>query len=361
MLSVTWSILCESAFYILVGFFVAGLLEGMLSSERSLRFLSENRPRSVLLATLIGAPLPLCSCSVLPAAVTLRRKGASKGAMLAFLISTPETSATSVLLTYSLLGPLMAVYRPIATCVTAIVAGLIENVLERRFPSPEATDKEEVSHDECSDAPAPAKPQSCCHDGSGAETRPVSSRFRAAMCYAFVDLFDDLFGWILLGVVVAGMIQAWLPPETLKQVLGGPLQSMLLMVVIGVPLYVCAESSTPIAAALVANGMNPGAALVFLLVGPATNIGSLGILYRQLGLRTISVYLAAIVIIAMLMGGLLNAILEGSQVAVTAHVMGEHHVPRQFKTIGALVFLGLGAATVLRSQFIQRLVRRPAP
>lgn len=346
------SILCESAVFIMFGFVIAGLLDAFVPADIVHRLLSGSRRRSVLLATLIGVPLPLCSCSVLPAALTLRRNGAGKGATLAFLISTPETSATSVLLTYSLLGPLMAVFRPIASCVTALAAGLIENAFERRFPVAAEPQPE-------------AQGASCCQNKPAAEAPPdvtvprPLSRLRGAMRYAFVKLFDDIFGWILLGILAAAAIQTWLPRDVLLQLLGGPIQSMFLMLVIGVPLYICAEASTPIAAALILGGLNPGAALVLLLVGPATNIGSLGVLTQQFGRRSIIIYLATIIGVALFMGIVLDQLLIGRGFVSDIHVMHESLLPGWLKTLGAVAFLAAGLGTLLRHRRVRRLFSRP--
>ena len=141
MLWNTWSILCESAAFILAGFLIAGILDAFLSGQKTVRYLSGTRPHSVFLATLLGAPLPLCSCSVLPTAITLRKNGASKGATLSFLVSTPETSVTSVLLTYALLGPFVAIFRPIAACVTAITAGTGRECRRTAVPLSRAGDR----------------------------------------------------------------------------------------------------------------------------------------------------------------------------------------------------------------------------
>ena len=341
-----WSILCESALFILVGFLVAAILDVLLTGRKIIESLSGTGARSVFLATLIGAPLPLCSCSVLPTAVTLRKRGAGKGATLSFLVSTPETSITSVLLTYALLGPLMAVFRPIAACLTALTAGLVENAVEQRFPSP--TDEPAESNCDCS------PPESGGAEISTAATS-LSSHLREKLRYAFVNLFDDLFAWIMLGIVVAAAIQAWLPPEVLNRILGGELQSMLLMVLIGVPLYVCAEGSTPIAAALIAQGVSPGAAIVFLLVGPATNIGSLGVLHRQLGRRTVIVYLATIIVVSLLMGLVANAVFGGQSAGLQARMLDEPLLPIWLKYAGALAFLAIGAGSIWRQRYFQRL------
>ncbi|MFQ5805507.1 MAG: SO_0444 family Cu/Zn efflux transporter [Phycisphaerae bacterium] len=347
MWQAAWDILCDSAIYILVGFFIAGVLQVLMAGGRMVRWLSERGSRSVILATMVGVPLPLCSCSVLPAAVTLRKKGASKGATLSFLISTPETSATSILLTYSLLGPLMAVFRPIAACATAFSAGLVENLVEKRFPSPAPDDEAAGEEDE---AACPAE----CECESSGETRAV--RFKQGLRYAFVDLFDDIFMWIVMGILVAAAIQALLPEVVLRAVFSGPFTSMLLMLVIGIPLYICAEASTPIAAALILQGVNPGAALVLLLAGPATNIGAVGVLYRQLGRRTIIIYLTTIAIVALLMGWLLNVLLAGATLPLAVRTFDEPLLPQWLKVIGAVGFLVLGLFTVRRRRYWSRSI-----
>jgi len=382
MLLIFWSILCESAVFILLGFLLAGMMKVLVPAERVTRHLSARRFRSVMMATVVGAPLPLCSCSVLPTALTLRRKGASRGATLAFLISTPETSVTSVLLTYSLLGPLMTVFRPVAACITAVVAGLLENLLDRRggvsAPEEAAADAPPTAGHasaqptdwgiRSAEAPSPAGRESALgslpllnagavavEPGRHGPARTVRGRARAGLRFAFVELFDDLFGWVLVGILAAAVLQSWLPQEVLTRVLGGPLRSMLLMVLIGVPLYVCAEASTPIAAALIAQGVNPGAALVLLLVGPATNIGSIGLLYRQLGRRTVAVYLATIVVVALFMGAVLNDLFRGSEVALQQRALGEPLVPYWIKAAGAIGFLVLGWFSARRLRYLPRL------
>jgi len=379
-----WEILRESAVFILVGFLIAGLLDAMVSSARVVRYLSAKRSRSVFLATLVGAPASLCSCSVLPTALTLRRKGASKGATLSFLIASPEISGPSVLLTYSLLGGAMAIFRPIAACITAITAGLVENLIDRRFPDDTPTGAAEpaAAAKRCSASRAPAATPSCCSSPQAFATAPAAppepaapaaccsatrpaaapadanpsrrQRVRAGLRFAFVDLFDSLFGWILFGVAAAAAIQAWLPPDVMNQILGGQMRSMLLMALIGVPMYVCAEASTPIAAVLIANGVSPGAAIVFLLVGPATNIGSLAVLWRELGRRTVIVYLATIILVSLLMGLLANDLLGGAHGELQHCVLNEQLLPAWLKTGGAAAFLAVGLGTVWRRRYLQR-------
>ena len=343
-----WNILCESAVFILAGFAIAGLLHALIPTQTVIRLLSAARSRSVLLAALIGLPLPLCSCSVLPAAIALRRKGASKGATLSFLISTPETGVTSVLLTYGLLGPVMAIARPVAAAITAVVAGLVETAFERR---------ERRAAEGASDASESGGCPHCARVEEAAdELQPIQARLRGAMRYAFVDLFDDIFGWLLIGILVAVAIQAFLPGVVLSTVFRGSLQSMLVMVVLGVPLYVCAEGSTPIAAALIAQGVSPGAGLVLLLAGPATNIGSLGVLRGVLGRRTMVVYLASIIVVALVAGAVLDNWVSQPGSTRQIQALRESFVPPSVKIAGAVAFLLLCAVSVRRRRYVERIV-----
>lgn len=349
MLSAAWNILCDSAIYLLAGFLLAGLLQAWVDKGRIVRLLGQPRKRTVFLATLVGAPLPLCSCSVLPTALTLRRQGASRGAVLAFLISTPETGVTSIALTYALLGPVMAIVRPVAACITAICAGLVEGFLERRAPSPLPAEQ-------------PGQSDACACDDAAHEHGSSSAaaaggawpRLRAGLRYAFVEVFDDIFGWIVLGVLVAAAIQTWMPPEWFRAVFGRDLLAMPIMLVIGMVLYVCAEATTPIAAAFIAMGLSPGAALVLLLAGPATNIGTMGVLYRQLGRRTLAVYLASIAVCSLTAGNLFNAFVAASPLAATiAPASGAGN--GRLETAGAVVFVALGLLAARRQRYIERL------
>ncbi|MGB0715078.1 MAG: SO_0444 family Cu/Zn efflux transporter [Phycisphaerae bacterium] len=357
ILLAAWQILTESAIYILLGFLIAGLLEAGFSGRGLVRLLAGRKLSSVGWAAVLGVPLPLCSCSVLPTALALRKQGAGKGAVLSFLISTPETSVTSILLSYSLLGPLWAIFRPIAAAFTALSAGAIEILLDKQ----QKNDEDDTGHAESTIHDH--EHHHHAHDGHDhshshflhdeAEGSFVG-RLRRSMHYAFVDLFDDIFAWILLGVIAAAVLQAFIPADSLQAILGGPLQSMLLMVLIGVPLYVCAEASTPIAAILLAQGVDPGAVLVFLLVGPGTNIGSLGALNEVLGRRTIAIYLLSIIGAAVLMGMALNAVIASNPIDVSTRVLDEPLLPLWLKTAGAIFFLLLGTNSVVRGRWFSR-------
>lgn len=360
MLSNAWELLRDSALFLLLGFLLAALLDALFSRLRLAKLLRGNGRRSVFWATLIGIPLPLCSCSVLPTALTLRRKGAGKGATVSFLISAPETGVTSIFLTYALIGPLMAIYRPIAACVTGLVAGLTQNAVERRFPqaSPPAAAEGANQPSGCGAdcCREPAALQSPDETAAGEAASPAFSDrpLRTALRHTFVNLFDDIVGWVLLGILAAAAIQTWIPPSTLTSVMGGQLQSMLLMLLIGVPLYVCADASTPIAAALIAGGVSPGAALVFLLAGPATNIGTIGVLARQFGRQAVAIYLASIVVVALAAGALVDLAAGGSARALTANLGEQSLLPEWLKTAGAVAFLAWGVFSVVRLRYLPR-------
>lgn len=359
MWQIAWDILCDTAVYVLAGFAVAGVLHTWFAGSRAIRWLSERGPRSVILATLVGMPLPLCSCSVLPTAVTLRKHGASKGSVLSFLISTPETSVTSILLTYSLLGPLLAIFRPVAACVTALAAGFVENFRDRKADQNGAND----AAGEQDGAPDAGGTASCA---AMADSDKTPATYREGFRFAFVELFDDIFVWIIVGILAAAAIQAFLPSGVFQTAVNNPLLSMLLALVISVPLYICAESSTPVAAALIAQGLNPGAALVLLLAGPATNIGAIGVLHRELGRATVVVYLTTIAIVSLLAGFVLNMLASSASISLGVRTFDEPLVPPWLKAAGAVAFLLLGYFTIRRRRYWRRLLdwfdrRLPVP
>lgn len=348
ILEISWFILTETAIYILFGFTIAGLLQALISGERTTHWLRKRNPASVLLATLVGAPLSLCSCGVLPTALTLRRKGAGRGTTLAFLIATPEISATAILLTYSLLGPLMAVFRPIAAILTALTTGFIGFFIDRREA---AADK-----DAGVGAEGDSERADCCGAASdaGATSESAGKKIADGMRFAFSTLFDDIFGWMAIGILATAAIQLFLPTAVFQEYFSNPWIAMPLMLLISIPLYVCAEASTPIAAMLLLQGLNPGAALVLLLAGPATNIGSIGVLLRELGRWTVIAYLASIATCSLLMGALLNLTLGVESLARNIYVFDEPLLPAWLKAAGAAAFLMMGLLTIRRRRWLSR-------
>ena len=282
----SWNVLVEAAPYVLFGFFVAGLLKGFVPDSFMARHLGGKSLGAVLKAAVIGVPLPLCSCGVLPAALGLRRQGASKGATTAFMISTPETGVDSMAVTYALIDPLMTVIRPVAASITAVFAGVLINA----FPDDESEPVAGL-------AESPAACSGCGCGGACFEPPAftIGGRFVAGMRYAFGEMIEDIGRWLLVGVVIAGLISALIPADALDRWMGTGLLSYLAMLAVALPLYVCATASTPIAASLLLKGLSPGAALVFLLAGPATNGATITVMLKTLGRRAAGLYVAAIV------------------------------------------------------------------
>jgi len=294
-----WEILVEASPFILFGFLVAGLVKALLPEGAVLRHLGGDGAAPVMKAALFGIPLPLCSCGVIPAAIGLKKEGASKGATSSFLISTPETGVDSIAITYALLDPVMTVFRPLAAFFTAVTAGLLENFLpgaERNSVS--------LPEDTCTGAAC-----GCAGEAKAPLVRdPLAKRLRDGLAYAFGELLKDIGKWLLIGIAVAGIISALIPDGFIEQYLSGGFTAMLIMLVAGIPLYVCASASTPIAAALVLKGLSPGAALVFLLAGPATNSATMTAVARYLGRRSLIIYVTAIAGCSLLLGLFLDMI-----------------------------------------------------
>ena len=297
ILDASWAVLLEAAPFVLLGFFVAGLLKAFMPDDFVATHLGGNGFGSILKASAIGVPIPLCSCGVLPAAAGLKKQGAGKGALASFLISTPETGVDSIAVSYALLDPVMAVVRPVAGFLTALVAGVAVSASEK-FGVVSEEPVAEKTQASCSSS-------CCCGHKNPVKKGPVD-KLKAGMEFAFGDLLKDVGGWLFLGVLLAGTISTLLSPEIIERLFSNELLSMAFMFAISVPLYVCATASTPVAAAFALKGVSPGAALVFLLAGPATNAASLTVITRLLGKRATVVYLLAIVAVSFAAGMLVN-------------------------------------------------------
>jgi len=302
----TFWVLYEGGLFIVVGFVVAGVVHVLLDPDRIVRYLGARSVRSAAIAALLGAPIPLCSCGVLPTAVLLRRKGASREATLSFLVTTPETGVDSLALTLAFFGPVFTIVRPLAAVVTGLVAAFVS----LRSHPPDSPDvdlaplvEEPAQHRHAADATAEAP-------AAGASlldrARDVGRR---ALHFAFVELFDELGFWLTLAILVTALLSALLPSDFFARVVPSSFAAMVLMVVLAMPLYVCASASTPLAALFVAKGASAGAALVFLLVGPATNAATIAIVARLFGRSFVRAYLGAIIGVAVGAGLLLDLLL----------------------------------------------------
>ncbi len=305
----------------LFGFIMAGVLHVLFPESIVRRHLGRNSFASVMKSTLFGMPIPLCSCGVVPVAASLKNSGASKGATISFLISTPQVGADSFMITYSLLGWVFGIFRIAASLITAISAGIVVNIIGGR----DATQ---------SDGPSL----------NGIPEQSFGQRLRSIFGYIEYDLLGSIANTLLLGIIAAGIIGVLIPDGFFERHLSSHFLSMLLMLIAGIPMYVCASASTPIAASLIMKGISPGAALVFLLTGPATNAVTISTVIKTLGKKSTAVYLAAIAFVSLAMGYLLNALTSrygfSSIILVHQHEM----LPEWLKTGGAItltLMLGL--------------------
>jgi len=358
-----WGVFLDTAFWLLIGLLAAGVIKSFISEGAMQRWVGGRGIGAILRAALFGAPLPLCSCGVLPAAIGLHRSGASKEATVSFLISTPETSVDSVAVTYALMGPVMAIFRPLAALVNAVSTGLLTTLVPE-VPVPAAV-KTAAVHSCCA-----AKPEqevqtaaaSCC--GGGGETAASSccstkkesksnsvilSKTWQAFSYAGAELLDDISKWMAFGIVLAGIMLTFIPPDWLAQ-WGGGLPAMLVMLVVGVPMYICAVASTPVAAGLLVAGVSPGAVLIFLLVGPATNIASFALLRQELGTKVTVMYLFGLSVSSLLMGLLLEWLIDTQGWHIKAY-LGEAHtvLPGIVSWVSAFILLFLAIKPLRRA------------
>ncbi len=337
----SWAVFGAMAPYLLLGFTVAGLLSVVISPEWVERHLGGNGLGQVVKASLFGVPLPLCSCGVIPVAASLRRHGASKGATTAFLLSTPQTGVDSIAVTYGLLGPFLAVVRPVAALITGIFGGGIIQAFDGNGVA--------INGDVAGSAEAQICSADCCDD----EKPKQRPKIMEALHYGLVVLPRDIGKALILGVAISGLIATLVAPQALESALGGGLWPMLAAMAIGIPLYVCATASTPIALGLIHAGLSPGAALVFLISGPATNSAALTTLWKVLGRRAAMTYLLTVAVASLATGlavdGLISAggLPESALVPAAASIAGQgahaHHggvgAMSWFETASALVLL----------------------
>ncbi|RZQ52289.1 hypothetical protein C1E23_14695 [Pseudoalteromonas phenolica] len=401
LLSNFWSLFLVSAPWLMLGLLLAGLLNIFIPKNFLQKHLGKEGVWTTIKAALIGAPMPLCSCGVIPAAVGLRRAGGSKSATTAFLVSTPETGVDSVSVSYVLLGPFMAIIRPIAAVSSAIVAGLlvgkekssgtknldkeiqtaattgtsccaskqadIENNAEKQSVC--SSKKAEIATDtktsccatssdpalvnsseavleitaNCCDTDHPTQPvnsESSCCDSKKEEQQaaPFFTKIKQALHFSCNKLLSDTMGWLMIGLFFAALVQTYLPTSFLSQ-WGDGILAMVVVILVSIPMYICATASTPIAAGLLMAGVSPGAVLVFMLAGPATNIATLGVVATELGKRAVSAYLTGVIGVAIIFGFLTDYLVEQYGFEVNpAHAM-EHELMPQWLTMGLGIVL----------------------
>ncbi len=332
ILLASWQMLGQMAPFLLLGFLIAGALSVGMSAEWLQRHLGRGGIKPVIKATLLGVPLPLCSCGVIPVAASMRRHGASRAATTAFLLSTPQTGIDSILVTYSLLGGAFAIFRPLAALVTGIIGGIMVMLIgknhaevnppQKRIPTPQA-------------------------GGHTDQSIPIQ-----ILRYGFVTLPREIGPALIVGILIAGAMSALVPVGGVSAYIGGGIVSILIMMAAGIPMYVCATASVPIAAGLLHVGVSFGAVFAFLIAGPATNAATLTTLWKVLGRRTTLIFLTTIAASAIGFGLLLNALVPVAsqtlpQLASVPHIHGGGLLN---STMAALLLALLVVSRLLRSK-----------
>ena len=399
-----WQLFLLSAPWLMLGLLIAGLLNVYLPANFLNRHLGKEGLWTTIKAAFIGAPMPLCSCGVIPAAIGLRRAGASKSATTAFLVSTPETGVDSVSVSYVLLGPFMAIIRPIAAVCSAIAAGVLvgkdhEIHSQHKHQAATADDnsagccssnsaaevKKEPSCCSSNTAAEVKKESSCCSSNTSAEVKKEPSccssnasaeikkepsgfstedsasiktdrccksekpslsiesrvaKFKRAIRFSCNKLLEDTMVWLVIGLFFAALVQTYVPESYLSQ-WGSGIFAMLVVILISIPMYICATASTPIAAGLLLSGVSPGAVLVFMLAGPATNIATLGVVGKELGKRAVFAYLTGVIGMALLFGFLTDYLVDEFGFVVAPMMGTEHEVLPHWLSLASGIILAI--------------------
>ena len=321
--------------FLLLGFLLAGIIHVWIPNHLYVPKIAKPNFKSVLWAALFGVPLPICSCGVIPTSIALRREGASKGASVSFLISTPATGVDSILATYSLLGGPFAILRPIAAFVTAMLGGIFTNAMTKNEGDTGVAvvgeehhhDHEHHDHCECGEDHCSCGEDHCgCGDHDEHEKKSFAQKVWATVEYGFVDMVGNVSKWLMIGLLLGALIAAFVPDDFFLFLHEYPLLCMLVVLVLAMPMYTCATGSIPLALALVEKGITPGAALVLLMAGPATSIASMLVVGKAFGKRTLFAYLTSIAVGAIFFGFVVDTFFMDSFLSsMLPHASAECH------------------------------------
>ena len=304
-----WGLCLEMAPYLLLGMLVSGLISIFIDSSFIFKHIGQKNAGSVLKSTLFGIPLPLCSCGVIPVAATLRESGASKGATVSFLVSTPQTGVDSIFLTYGMLGPMFALFRPLAALASGFFSGIVINNFDHDM------------HHHLSES-----------DNDPKTKESLDKRIISGVKYGFLTIPADIVIPLTQGLVVAAAIAILIPPQFIAEHFSSSnLIQYTMMLAVSLPIYVCATASIPIAVVLMAKGITPGAAFIFLMAGPATNASSIAVIKNILGKRTLYHYLVLIAFTAISFGYILDNFLTITLPDMSSHT--HHHVMDDYGSI----------------------------
>lgn len=310
----------EMAPWLLLGFIFAGILHVYMPEGKIRKIMGKRNLKSVVYAALLGIPLPLCSCGVIPTGISFYKEGASKGATVSFLISTPQTGVDSILATYSLLGLPFAVLRPIVAFFSGLFGGAVTNLGDTGEGHPAGGLDE--------------------HPKVG----PTENKFKSMLHYAFYEFLMDIAKWLIIGLAVAALISMLLPSDFFTSYLHNELLSMLVVLAASIPIYVCATGSIPIAAVLMMKGLSPGAALVFLMAGPATNTATMAVIGKAIDRKTLLVYMTTIIGSAMAFGYATNLFLPREWFTGMAGMHDGHThelIPHWLQVVSAVILAAL--------------------
>ena len=324
-----FSIFNAMSFYLLLGFLFAGILHVLVPQHLFSKYLSKNNWTSVVYATLFGIPLPLCSCGVIPTAMALYKEGASTGAVISFLIATPQTGVDSIIATYSLLGLPFAIIRPIVALCTALFAGLVTNVFTSANKLPSNNKQANVRQE---------------------KNLSLAQKIKEIFRYGYVEMMEDIGKMLMFGLLIAGLITYFVPDNFFMIFGNNTILTMLLVLLVAVPMYVCATGSIPIAIALMLKGMSPGTALVLLMAGPAANMASMLVIGKVLGKKTFVLYLTTLIIGAIGSGLIIDNFLPAAWFDISNFTVTAHHVGGSFyyfKIICSCILLALFANAML--------------
>lgn len=342
--------------YLLFGFAAAGLVQVYMQPATLQRWLKGEGLKPIATASILGAPLPLCSCSVIPVASGLRKAGAGKGPTSAFLIATPETGVDSVSVTFALFDPVMAIVRPAASVLSALVTGTAVGLFAQsaKDDEPQAGLDAAVANPCCSKAADDAAKHADHAEHAAHEHHAAPpSRLRRATRFAFVDMVDDLAGALTVGILLSALIAAWVPSDWFESPLFSGSAAIFVMLLVGVPIYVCAAASTPIAATLLLKGLSPGAVLVFLLAGPATNLATLTVMGKSLGKRALAVHLGVLMLVTLALGFATDALYTNFGFASFAR-LGEAHDHVGWLSYASAIALALCFIASFKRRLMQR-------
>lgn len=342
-----WYLLLEMAPWLLLGLIFAGLLKVYFPQKHIDKYLGKANFKSSLNAALLGIPMPLCSCGVIPTGISFYKNGASKGATNSFLISTPQTGVDSIFATYSMLGWPFAVLRPIVAFFTGVLGGIFTNIFVKEKPAPVAASPSPFANLKIDTAALGKAGETCDDDSCNCHEPKVEDKRHSlvrAADYAFVELLQDIAKWLLIGFLAAALISVVLPDDFFSSFKGLGLLEILVVLAASVPIYICATGSIPIAAVLLMKGVSPGAALVFLMAGPATNVATMTVLGKTMGRKSLTIYLISIIGGAIFFGMLTNMFIPADWILskiMHIHGDGEGHemLPRWLQLASTILLL----------------------